>query len=161
MVARCPLPARASVRDLLTDLLGCEVSVGEAKPFELSDERRAMLATYRFDDDKVAAAIACDLPLAASTGAAIGMLPSEDVTRVVAESALDGDMAEFFQEIVNVTAKLLNGPTTPHVALDEVFPVPGDVPADVAELVLEPGVRSDYAVAVDGYTDGTMVLVTR
>jgi hypothetical protein len=156
--ARCAVPFRASVRDLLTDLLGRKVAVADAEPFVLAPERPAMLATYRFDDGEMAAAAACDLPLAASAGAAIGMLPAGEFD--AGGDRMDDELAEFFHEVVNVFAKLLNSPTTAHVVLRDVYPVPGDVRADVARLVLEPGGRLDYRVEVEGYGAGTMVLLT-
>jgi hypothetical protein len=153
---RCAVPLRASVRDLLTDLLGRTVTVQEAEPFTLAEDCQAMLASYRFDDQKMAAATVCDLGLAARAGAAIGMMPAGDVE---AADALDEELGEFFHEVVNVFAKLLNSPTTPHVALRDVHKVPGGVPADVADLVLEPAVRVDYRVEIDGYGDGTLVML--
>lgn len=154
---RCAVPFRASVRDLLTDLLARKVVVTDADPFVLTEERRALLASYRFDDGTVAAAAVCDVPLAASAGAAIAMTPADEVEH---DDGLDDETKEFFHEVVNVFAKLLNSPTTPHVVLREMHTVPGRVPADVAGFVLEPGGRFDYRVSIEGYGAGTMVVLT-
>ena len=155
---RCAVPVRASVRDLLTDLLGRKVSVSDADPFVLSEERRAILATYRDDEGAMAAATVCDLRLAALAGAAIGMVPAEEAQ--LDDEGLGEELGELFHEVVNVFARLLNGPTTPHVALRDVYPVPGGVAPDVADLVLQPSTRTDYRVEIEGYGSGTMVLVS-
>lgn len=155
-----PVPPRASVRDLLTDLLGHQVRVTQAAPQTLSSERPAYLAVYRRDDGAPAAACICDLPLAAATGAAIGMVSAEDARAEVGDSGkLGGDLEEFFREVVNVLAKLLNSPSTPHVVMTEVHAVPGEVPSDVAELVLNPRLRVDHHVAVEGYDGGVATIL--
>jgi hypothetical protein len=73
--------------------------------------------------------------------------------------ALTGDLEEFFREVVNVLAKLLNSPTTPHVRLGEVYRLPGPVPVAVAGLVLEPAARDDHRVTIDGYGPGSMTFL--
>lgn len=156
---RCPLPARASLRDLLTDLLGCKVTVVPGERQELDPARLALAAGYRFDDGGVAAAAVCDLGLAARAGAAIGMMPTSEAEEGAGGGELTGDLLEFFREVVNVSAKLLNSPTTPHVTLRDLCPVPGEVPGDLAGLLLEPGERVDYRLAIGDYGEGTMTLL--
>lgn len=159
MTARCPLPARASVRDLLTDLLDRRVTVTKGALQTLSDERPSLAATYLRDDGTPAATAVCDLPLANATGAAIGMVPPAEAAQELATGRLDGDLAEFFQEVVNIFAKLLNSPSTPHVRLVDVLPVPGRVPAGVAGILRGPAERADYDVTVDGYSAGKLTVL--
>lgn len=156
---RCPLPARASLRDLLTDLLGCKVTVRPAERQELDEARKALAAGYRFDDGAVAAACVCDLDLAARAGAAIGMSPTSEADEAAGGTELSGDLLDFFREVVNVSAKLLNSPTTPHVTLRDLHPVPGEVAGDLAAVLLEPLERVDYRLAIGDYGEGTMTLL--
>jgi hypothetical protein len=157
-----PVPVRASIRDLLSDLVGVPVAVSEASaPQELSEDRPAYAATYRFDDGRIAAMTVCDLGVAMATGAAIGMMPRSEATQEVAEHGrLVGDLEEFFREVVNVFAKLLNSPTSPHVVLRSVDPVPGPIQADAARLALRPGVRQDVRVEVQGFDAGVLTVLT-
>lgn len=155
----CPLPVRATVRDLLADLLGRDVQVAVAPPQTLDSGRPSYAATYEWDDGGVAAVTIWDLPLAAGAGSAIGMSPAEEVGDAVEAGALSEDLREFFHEVVNVVAKVLNSPETPHVKLRSLDAVPGEVARDVAELVLEPGARQDLDVTVDGYGKGTLTLL--
>lgn len=157
---RCPEPARASYRDLLRDLLGRAVEVRPGPQQSLSDEAPSYLATYRFDGGEVAALAVADLSLATAASAAIGMMPPKETSAAVAESGgLDEELLEFFHEVVNVAAKLLNSPTTPHVVLRELLPVPGDVPEEVADLATTPRARHDWLVRVEGYGEGTVTLL--
>ncbi len=155
MSARCPLPSRASFRDLLRDLLARPVTIRPGPHQQLDVTRPSYIAGYRFDDGRVAAAAVADLDLSIAAAAAIGaMPPTETRESVEAAGGLAGDLFEFLHEVVNVSAKLLNSPTTPHVAIRDFAAVPGEVPADLAELATSPQTRTDWVVGVDGYGEG-------
>ncbi|MFA9446393.1 hypothetical protein [Egicoccus sp. AB-alg6-2] len=154
------MPARASYRDLLRDLLGRTVTVRSAGGQQLDPARPAYLAGYRFDDGSAAAVAVADLSLATAVAASIAMLPPvETRTQVEAAGALDEELLEFFHEVVNVAAKLMNSPTTPHVVLREVTAVPGDVAEDLAGIATTPQRRQDWQVTVDGYGEGVLTLL--
>ncbi len=160
MSARCPLPARASFRDLLRDLVGQQVTVRPGPPLALREDRPSYLAGYRFDAGGAAAMAVADLTLAAAAGAAIGMMPPKETLAEVEEAgALEGDMLEFFHEVVNVAARLLNSPTTPHVVLRSLDPVPGEIAEDLAAMATAPSVRHDWSVTIEGYGEGRLVFI--
>lgn len=157
---RCPEPARASYRDLLRDLLGRPVEVRPGPPQELSERVPSYLAAYRYDGGEVAALAVADLPFATAAAAAIAMLPPVETRTAVAEAgALDDEMLEFLHEVVNVAGKLLNSPRTPHVALRDLMPVPGEVPDEVAEVAQRPRARHDWRVKVEGYGEGCVTFL--
>lgn len=157
---RCPLPARASFRDLLRDLLGREVHVRPATPQELDPDLPSYLAAYRFDEGDVAALVVTDLPLSTSAAASIAAMPAAETwSEVRTAGRLDEELTEFLHEVVNITAKLLNSPTTPHVALRDHLPVPGEVSEDIGELATSPQVRHDWQVSIEGYGDGTVTFL--
>lgn len=161
-MAAVPTPVRASIRDLLKDLVGRPVDVVPAEdPQDLEEGRPAYAATYRFDDGRVAAMAVCDLGAATAMGAAIGMMGRAEAEAEVAQHGrLVGDLDEFFREVVNVFAKLLNSPTSPHVVLREVDTVPGEVRADAARVALRPSTRVDLGVTVDGFAPGRLTVLT-
>ncbi len=160
MGMRCPLPARASFRDLLRDLLGREVQVRPGLPQDLDAELPAYLAAYRFDEGDVAALAVTDLRLSAAAAASIAAMPPEETWAQVKEAgALDEELTEFLHEVVNVSAKLLNSPSTPHVVIRDHLAVPGDVSEDIGELAIRPQVRQDWSVSIDGYGEGTVTFL--
>lgn len=160
MSERCPLPARASMRDLLRDLVGAGVNVRPGTAQELHDERPAYLAGYRFDDDEVAALIVLDGSLSLAIAGALGAMSFEPAElQESLEQGLEGDLLEFLHEVVNISAKLLNSPTTPHVKLKELHRVPGEVPGDLAGVATQPRRREDWHVQVEGYGDGKLTLL--
>ncbi|HSK21907.1 MAG TPA: hypothetical protein VK906_01960 [Egicoccus sp.] len=154
------MPARASYRDLLRDLLGRTVTVRGAGAQELNPERPSYLAGYRFDDGGAAAIAVADLNLATACAASIAMLPPMETRAQVAEAGqLDEELLEFLHEVVNVAAKLMNSPMTPHVVLRELVSVPGEIPADLAKIAATPERREDWQVTVDGYGEGVLTLL--
>ncbi len=160
MNGRCPLPARASFRDLLRDLFGRPVTVRPGPAQELDAKRMAYLAAYRFDDGSPAAVAVTDQTLSVAAAAAIAMMPpKETFEQVEAEGGLDEELVEFLHEVVNITAKLLNSPTTAHVVLRQLDPVPGEVFADIAEVALNPSIRHDWQVGVEGYGEGSITFL--
>lgn len=154
------MPARASFRDLLRDLLARPVTVRPGALQQLDEARPSYLAAYRLDDGEVAALVVADLSLSIAAGAAIGALPPKE-SRAAAEEArrLEGDLVDFFHEVVNVAAKLFNSPSTTHVTIRDFGPVPGDVAVDIASLATEPRTRHDWLVGVDGYGEGALTLL--
>lgn len=157
---RCPLPARASFRDLIRDLLGRDVQVRPGLAQHLAEDAPAYLAAYRFDDGEVAALAVTDLRLSAAAGAAIaGLPPDETWIQVQQDNALDEELREFLHEVVNVTSRLFNSPSTPHVRFREHVMVPGELSEDIAALALRPRVRHDWSVEIDGYGAGTVTFL--
>lgn len=159
MPVSTPVPVRAAVRDLLTDLLGCAAQVTEGAPLELTAERPALLAVYRRDDGSPAAACVSDQDFAVRAGAAIGMMPLAEAMPGDPAAGPQGDVLDFFHEVMNVMAKLLNSHTAPHLVLGEVLRVPGRVPPDVADLLTRPRHRADYRVGLAGYGAGSVTLL--
>lgn len=160
MSVRCPEPARASYRDLLRDLLGRTVEVRPGNEQRLRTDSLAYLATYRSDEGEVAALTVADLSFASAAAGAIALLPPVETRTTVEEAGvLDEEMLAYLHEVLNVAARLLNSPQTPHVLLRELLPVPGEVPPDVAAVATTPRTRHDWTVRVDGYGEGTVTLL--
>ena len=127
----------------------------------LDESSAAYLAGYRFDDGGVAALVVVDQPLATGVAAALGMVPMAEARAEVEQGGgrLDGDLLEFLHEVVNIGAKLLNSPGTPHVVLRELVPVPGECPKDLADLATTPTVRQDWLVTVEDHGEGMVTLL--
>lgn len=156
-----PLPARAAVRDLLTDLLSRSARVSETRHQRLAAEQPSLCGIYRLDDGGPAAVFVGDQDFAVRAGAALAATPLQDALPVDPAKGAGPEVAEAFHEVLNVLTKLLNNPTAPHVVLREMVSLPGHLAADAAELIARPGQRCDYRVELDGYGEGTITLLTR
>ena len=157
----CPMPPRASYRDLLRDLLGRPVTVRPGPDQVLDGAATSHLAGYRLDEGEAAALVVVDQSLAIGMGAALGMVPISEARAEVEQGGgrLEGDLLEFLHEVVNIGAKLFNSPGTPHVLLRELVAVPGDVPKDLADLATTPTVREDWLVTIEDHGEGLVTLL--
>lgn len=159
MVAHYPVPIQEDIRDLLGDLLGRGVAVDKTTPLELGDERSGLIASYITQEDDLGAICICDADFAILGGAALVMVPGNVAAEQLAAGVIEEQHSEVFHEVVNVLARLLNTPRTPHLRLDTLHNVPGDIPESVAKLVATPEFRRDFIVAIEGYGEGRFSLL--
>jgi hypothetical protein len=152
---RLPIPEELS--DFLSELLGSPVSVSKALDVDFADAA-ATFVTGRYVDDKERLMCACvaDLSLAATSAAALALIPREVVNETVASGTLGEPLRENFYEVANILSKFLNGPTVPHVRLADLV---DGVPAEATRLMTAAGRRKDYDVTVVGYPGGHLTLL--
>jgi hypothetical protein len=152
---RLPIPEELS--DFLSELLGSPVSVTTARDVDLGDPATTFV-TGRYVDDKERLMCACvaDLSLAATSAAALALIPREVVTEAVEAGALSESLRDNFYEVANILSKFLNGPTVPHVRLADLL---DGVPAEATRLMTAAGRRKDYDVTVVGYPGGHLTLL--
>ena len=145
------LPAPDAVARLLRDLLGKGVTA--KKCGILSPSAKLYVATYADDADKIVSVGVCDLPFAASAGAALSLVPPGVAAEAVRAGLLPAELSENLREVLNVMASLF-GAT--HVRLRDV------VSASVAQTVITSGAgarataRLDVELAVAVYTGGKL-----
>lgn len=157
-----PVPIQEAVSEFVSALLGMGTAASKVQPSGLDPDGSHVIATYADDLGRIAALITADLPFAASTGAALAMIPATAAQEAVDEGALSETLIENYREIANMTSSLLNKPTTPHLKLVEVYPSDHpDVPADVWTILAEPTKRREYVVTIDGYGSGRFGVVIR
>jgi hypothetical protein len=150
------LPAPKEVRDLLEDLLGRSVTVGNANPVRAEELSTTLVSVYVDDMLTLAGVIGLDLPLAVYAGAAIGLMPPGGAQDCVDEGTMTSILAENATEVCNIMAGLLNRPGSPRVRMYQTF-MPGDqLPIDAASHILALGKRLDLSVEVAGYGSGRL-----
>ena len=156
----CPLPTREAVRQLYNVLLGCQVTVDRGK-VSLQPHLGVpmVVADYVVEGGRIAAVGLWDLPLAASSAAALAMMPATTVGECQTAGRLDDDLLELFHEVANITTKLFNSASTPHIVLRGVQQAPASLPRDTRALVAAPVARLDYDLGVEGFADGVMSLL--
>lgn len=156
----CPLPPREAVRQLYNTLLQRGVVVDRAAPtLDPTLGVPMAIAAYTVDGGRIAAVGLWDLPLAAATSVSMAVMPERVVGETLTAGAMDEALREVFHEIANITTKLLNSPTTPHVVLRGVDHAPTPLPRDTLALLDNPVARLDYEVRIDGYGAGQMSMM--
>lgn len=157
MVVHLPQPKQ--VRDLLTELLGREVTLSPGAPYAPGPDTPASIAVYVDDQLQIRALIACDLPLSAHAGAAIGLVPPGGAEAAIEDGKLTDTLAENLYEVLNIAASTFNVPGADHLKLHALHPAgpPLDPQLRIGTLTL--GRREDLAVSIAGYGDGVLSIV--
>ncbi len=153
------LPAAKDVRDMLTGLVGKDVTVAPGAPVTPTRDKPVAVAVYVDPQLAVNALCVMDLGAAAYTGAALALLPPGGAQDAVEEDGeLSGLMVEALHEVVNVLSALFNTPGAPHSKLHKLYAPGDDLPGDI-EGMLANFNRIDLAIEVPGYGKGALSLV--
>ena len=159
-VAPVPVPHPKQIRDLFLGLTGKDVEVGPVDPV-VPGRDPAVVAVFVTDKLATGAAGACDLPLAAYAGAALGLVPLPQAQEAIGSGVLPEDLTENFAEVVNVLASVFNGGSdAPHLKLYKVHGVGETLPTDVASCLGYVVRRLDLRVDVQGYGAGRLSSVS-
>lgn len=149
----------APARTQAVPVPGKDVEVGPVHPV-VPGRDPALVAVYVTDKLGTGAAVACDLPLAAYAGAALGLVPLPQAEEAIASGLLPDDLAENVNEVVNVLASVFNEGEAPHLKLYRVHAVGETLPPDVAASLGYVVRRLDLRVDVAGYGAGRLSSVS-
>jgi hypothetical protein len=152
------LPIQETVRDLLADLFGRACAVTKQSK-ALAGRSVAVVADYVDDAGSVAALAVADVGFASRVGAALALVPSRVAEDAVKADDVPDNLLENTQEVLNITARLFNGASSPHVRLRTVYRTDEPLPEATARLLEACAVRKDYAVSIEGYGDGRLALL--
>ncbi|HLM03898.1 MAG TPA: hypothetical protein VK402_01775 [Blastococcus sp.] len=153
------LPAAKDVRDMLSGLVGKEVTVSPGAPVTPEPNRPVTIAIYTAPDMSVNALCVMDLGASAYTAASLALLPPGGAQDAVEEDKeLSPLLLEALHEVVNVLSALFNTPGAPHSKLNKLVPDGEDVPGDIAGMLAGFN-RLDLAIEVPGYGKGALSLV--
>lgn len=159
MSARFPAPISDDVRELLTDLLGRPVDVAKGERLVIEGNEPGVVAEYVTDEGAVGALCVVDGALALRCGAALSMVPATVADEAVERGELPDSLLENWREVVNILAQLLNGPLSPHLRLQAIHTLPGELPPQVETLHRAPEFRRDFGVDIDAYGSGRFALL--
>ena len=159
MPARFPVPIQEDIRDLLVDLLGRGAAVDKVKGRDFGGDDLALIAEFVTDEGEVGCLCAVDAEFTLRCGAALAMVPTTVVEEAMRRGELPENLVENVQEIANIMAQLFNSPKTPHLRLNTVHQMPGELPPAVTRLWDAPEFRRDFAIAIEGYGNGRMALL--
>lgn len=136
-------------------LLGLGAAASKVTPVEIEANGDHVIALYRDDLARPAALVTADLALAAATGAALAMIPAAAAQEATRNGKMTEALLENFREVANVTASMLNTPTTPHLTLSGAWESDdAALPAEVWTVLASPDKRREFAVTIDGYGSG-------
>ncbi|MFC6852429.1 hypothetical protein [Aquipuribacter hungaricus] len=105
------------------------------------------------------AVIAFDLPLAAYSGAALGLVPAAAAQDAIEAGELPASLNENCYEVLNIMASLFNLPKAPHLKLYATFSGSEPLRPDVRELAVRTAPRDDISIEIARYGAGRMSVV--
>lgn len=153
------LPTPKEIRDLLTDLLGREVTLSPGAPLAPTPANPCTVGVYVDDSLRVTALVAVDLPLSARVGAAIGLVPATGAEEALEARVLNETLQENLYEVLNIGASLFNVEDATHVRLYDAHHIGVPLPGDLLARALTLGRREDLSVEVAGYGAGRLAFV--
>ena len=148
------LPVAKDVRDLLEGLLGRDVELSDGR--RLTDAAAAMVGVYVDDRLGMRALVLMNLHLAATVGAAIGLMPVAGVEASIEDGELLDVQRDNAAEVLNVVASLFNVGDAPHLRLYATSGPGEAADDDVVAAVTALGGRVDWRVGVKGYPGGLL-----
>lgn len=153
------LPQPKQLKDLLTELLGRDVTLSPSTPYAPGLDEPTSIALYVDDRLNIVAVIACDLPFSAHAGAAIGLVPPGGADAAVEDGKLTDTLAENLYEVLNIGASVFNVPDADHVRLHALHPAGPPTDPQLRLRVLTLGRREDLTVDIAGYGAGRLSVV--
>ena len=154
-----PVPTALDAREMLSGLLGREVTVQMTDAFVGDVGDGATYAVYQDDQARTRAVAVMDLAMSAYAGAAIGLMPVGAAEVAIEEKDLSPVVQENLGEVLNVMAALLNAPDCPHVKLTSVTHVGSTPDGEVAAHATTVGRRLDLTVTVPQFGTGKLSIV--
>jgi hypothetical protein len=152
-------PAAKDVKDMLSGLVGKQVSVAPGAPVTPTADKPVSVAVYVDPNMAVNALCVLDLAASAYTGGALALLPPGGCQDSVEEDGeLSGMQVEALHEVVNVLSALFNTPGAPHSKLHRLYAAGEDIPGDIAGMLAAFN-REDIAIEVPGYGKGAISFV--
>jgi hypothetical protein len=149
------LPAPDAVARVLRDLFGKGVTQKKA-PASFAMSPKAFAATYLDDRDALVGICLCDVPLAATIGSALALVPPDAANAAVKAGKLSGEMLDNFREVLNILHRQFGAL---HVRFKDLVQ-PGDkVPANISAGTAKPSSRLDLEIIVAGYPAGRLTFL--
>ena len=157
MASSYPLPDGPKILDLLGLLFdGLDVKPGSA--FDQSAAGGAWFGVFVADGGEPVALCGADANLAASFGAALSMLPPLAAKEAAKARELTAAMIGNVREIMNICTRLVMDSTSPHLRLEQIYPVKS-LPAAASALLVAPKGRREFQVQLTKYGGGVLAFV--
>jgi hypothetical protein len=153
-----PLPDCPKIVDLMGMLFdGLDVTPGGN--FDQTPSGGSWFGVFVADSGTPAALCGADVNLAAAFSAAFSMLPVGVAKEAAKTRELTAVMIDNLREIMNICSRLIMDATSPHLKLDQIYPI-NSLPGPVTALLGAPGGRRDFQVQLPKYGGGVLTFAS-
>lgn len=150
-ITAVPVPTSAELKRMLFDLVDKSITCTDS-PIA-PDAGGPYVAVYEGRDGAPLAVLVADLTFAASSAAALAMMPARLVEEAKKDGKLQDSLFDCFREVSNILSALLNTPNTPHVVLRRVVSTTDELD-DAERAVLRAERRLTQIVEIKGFGTG-------
>jgi hypothetical protein len=158
MATSYPLPDGPKLVDLLGLLFdGLDVKPGGA--FDQSPAGGAWFGVFVADSGEPVALCGADTNLAATFGAAFSMLPVGAAKEAAKARELTAVMIDNVREIMNICTRLVMDATSPHLKLEQIYPIKS-LPAPASKLLGAAKSRREFQIQLPKYGGGVLTFLT-
>jgi len=150
------LPAHTTVGAMLTDLFARPVKLAPGQA--LAATAAKAVATY-VDGATLRFVAALDMPLFASMGAALALIPAAVVNEAIRTGKPSPALVENGYEVLNILGAAFNNVSEGqfHVKIGQLVQAP--FPTPIAQKLNRPPRRADWDVTINGYPPGKLALL--
>jgi hypothetical protein len=158
MATTYPLPDGPKIVQMLGLLFdGLDVKPGGT--FDHSPTGGAWFGVFIADSGEPVALCGADANLAANMGAAFSLLPVGVAKDAAKTRDLTPVMIDNVREIMNICTRLVMDATSPHLKLEQIYPVKS-LPAAGAALLGAPKGRREFQLQFPKYGGGVLTFLT-
>ena len=159
MTTAYPLPDVRKVQDILGMLFDAlDVKVGGT--FDQTLDGGAWFGVFVDDTAAPVALCGADGGLAASLGSALSMLPPATAKEAARSHELSQGMRENLHEVMNICTRLVLDSTSPHLKLDQLYPL-NALPSAAAGLLTHAPGRREFSLQLPRYGGGVLSLMSK
>jgi len=158
MTTLYPLPDAAKIMKLL-GLLFDGLDVKPGGKFDQTPTGGAWIGVFIADDGVSVSLCGADANLAASFGAALSMLPVGVAKDAAKSHQLTDVMIDNMREIMNICTRLVMDAGSPHLRLEQIYPVKS-LAASAAALLAAPKERREFQIQLPKYGGGVMTVLS-
>ncbi len=153
-----PLPDVRKVQDIMGMLFdGLQVKAGGT--FDQTPKGGAWFGVFIDNVGTPVVLCGADVSLAAGMSAALSMLPPAAVKDAIRTRELSGGMVDNLREVMNICTRLVLDATSPHLKLDQLYPIAA-LPAAAAAILATPPGRREFNLQVPRYGGGVLSLLS-
>ena len=151
-------PTAVEIAEMLTSLLGKDVTARKNPAVDFDGSSQWTFAVYDEEDGTLGAVIACDVATAAFGGAALSLIPVSMAQDSIQKGIVAENLSENFREVLNVCAGLFNSPGTPRLKLGHYSEPPDEAGEGLVAWFGEVEHKIGLDITIDGYGKGRMVV---
>jgi len=141
--------------------MGSNPELSSCNPVEISEDKPSAIVSFVLDDGSAKILWVSNTAASIYIGSALAEIPPAEAESHIETNKIPDNVLENFQEVMNIGASLFNKPDLPHVSFGKVILSTDDIPEEIAQIISNPGKRSDFKTVFPEYGEGEMSMLEK